>query len=549
MASDVLSAVRVIIQARTDSTRLPAKALLPICDSTPSAILAAMRAANTGLQVILATSDRDIDDMLANIALDAGLAVFRGDAENVRRRFLMASKDLSDDAIIVRLTADNMVPDGAFLEEQIGCFIQSGRAYQSVEMVWQNPPYGLAAEIMRLGALRSLASQIDTPEDREHVTWSFQLHDRSCLQPKNIFSAKDSAVRCTMDSFDDYRRVLGVFKDVRSPTEISWRELLTRFTELPDASPGFSRGGSLVLGTAQLASPYGSAKKVTPPELKEGIQLIHRAISFGAAAIDTARAYIGSEATIGMALKGGWCNRTRIVTKLSPLSDLTPNSSTSEVVAATEINVLRSMKALGEGVKPTLMLHRASHLSDWGGVVWKRLIELRNEGLIADLGVSVQSPEEARSVISDTNVKLIQMPFNVLDWRWIDAGIPDLLATRPDIQVHVRSVFLQGLLLRPPNVWPKLEDCVPFDILGRLERLATAFERLDVADLCIAWVRSHNWINGLVIGMERLEQLHQNAVYFSREALTIEHAASLREALPRVPITLLNPALWPKLHA
>jgi spore coat polysaccharide biosynthesis protein SpsF (cytidylyltransferase family)/aryl-alcohol dehydrogenase-like predicted oxidoreductase len=535
---------RVIVQARTDSARLPGKALLPIV-GMPSAILAAKRAANTGLQVVLATSDRDIDDQLARLGVAAGLNVFRGNTENVRARFLAASADLPDGSAVIRLTADNMLPDGLLVEQQLAIFLQSGREYQNVEMVWRDPPYGLSAEIMRLGALRSLASRVDSPVDREHVTASLRLASQSNSRLDTPFSAKESAVRCTMDTFDDYGRLIRVFKDVSSPLNVGWRDLLTRFTDLPDAPPGIGEGPKLVLGTAQLATPYGSASIVRPPDPADGIRLVRRAISIGAIAVDTARDYAGSEVLIGDALAGGWNNRISVITKLSPLVKLRPGTTASEAAAAAEVSVLRSLHALGGKTNPLLMLHRASHLFDWSGALWERLIQMRDEGLIAGLGVSVQTPEEAQLSLSDPNVQIVQMPFNLLDWRWADAGIPELLAARPDVTVHVRSVFLQGLLLRSPAAWPRLEGCDPKSILGQLRALAQTLGRRSVADLCVAWVRSHGWIKGLVIGMESLDQLEENAFLFSQERLAPDEASKAREAFAKVPSILLNPALWP----
>ena len=106
----------IIIQARTASTRLPAKALLPIAGHS-SAILAALRASNRQHHTILATSDRPSDDVLAGEAQKHGVATFRGPLEDVLARYFLATANLADDCIVVRLTADNVVPDGDLVDE------------------------------------------------------------------------------------------------------------------------------------------------------------------------------------------------------------------------------------------------------------------------------------------------------------------------------------------------------------------------------------------------------------------------------------------------
>ena len=536
--------MRIIIQARTDSSRLPGKALLPVA-GVPSAILAALRAANRGHPIVLATSDRTIDDLLAKTATAAGIQVFRGSSNDVRSRFLAAAVDMSDGDIVVRLTADNMVPDGDLVEQLLVHFHDSNTDYLSADLVWQSPPYGLGVEIMRLGALRAVASIVDTPYDREHVTPALCAEYAKNAYPKPFFSARESCLRCTMDTFEDYCLITQVFEGVQAPIQIGWRELLGRLAGLPEVPPALAPGPGLVLGTAQLAAPYGSVLRVTPPGADEGVRLVRRAITCGAIAIDTARAYTGSEKVVGQALEGGWENRVLVVTKLSPLPQLKDDTSPASAAAAAEISVLRSLHTLGRKVKPLLMLHRANHLTDWDGAVWRQLLELRNEGLISGLGVSVQTPDEARAAIAYPDVQVIQLPLNVLDWRWTDAGLPEWITAPTDLQIHVRSVFLQGILLRPPVAWPCIAGIDPSAILGRLAEVANKLERASVADLCVAWVRAQPWVNGVVLGMERLTQLEDNLALFSRPPLTMDEAAHVQKALPRLPESLLNPAHWP----
>ena len=106
----------VILQARTTSTRLPAKALLPIA-GYPSVSLAALRAANAGGEVIVATSDDASDDALAAEVQTHQIRVVRGSLHDLLARFHRATDSLSDNDIVVRLTADNVVPDGHLAQD------------------------------------------------------------------------------------------------------------------------------------------------------------------------------------------------------------------------------------------------------------------------------------------------------------------------------------------------------------------------------------------------------------------------------------------------
>jgi spore coat polysaccharide biosynthesis protein SpsF len=88
-----------VIQARVTSSRLPGKVLLPI-RGHPAAVLAAQRAANLGLRVLVATSDHGTDDLLVAILREHGLPVVRGPLEDVLKRFVIATEDLPESTIV-----------------------------------------------------------------------------------------------------------------------------------------------------------------------------------------------------------------------------------------------------------------------------------------------------------------------------------------------------------------------------------------------------------------------------------------------------------------
>jgi spore coat polysaccharide biosynthesis protein SpsF (cytidylyltransferase family)/aryl-alcohol dehydrogenase-like predicted oxidoreductase len=536
---------RIIVQARTDSSRLPGKALLPVA-GIPSAVLAVLRAGNTGRDIRLATSDRSIDDRLTQVAQASGIAVHRGSAHDVRARFLSACADLADDAVVVRLTADNLLPDAHLIDETIEAFFRRQGEYFNLDMHWQNVPYGLSVEVFRLAALRECAASIDSSVEREHVTPCLRKRHESFAEPIQIFNPNESAIRCTMDTFDDFLRMDRCFDGVDEPINVPWKELLQRMVDADDAPVAMSPGPGLVVGTVQLAAPYGSAVTVQPPEPDEAIVMVRKAISNGISGIDTARAYAGSERLIGQALKQGYAGRCQVITKLSPLEGLADTSSPRAAADAAEISVARSLRALGGDIQPLLLLHRADHLERWGGAVWNRLRELHEEGQVASLGVSVQSPSEAILALDQSDVTLIQLPCNLLDWRWKQSGVIERIEKAEHVSVHVRSVFLQGTLLRPASDWPRIADLDPESLIGFLENAVAQYGRRSITDLCVAWARAQPWINGLVIGMENEKQLEDNLELFTHPPMTKEEAEQLSQEAPVVPEQLLNPAQWNK---
>ena len=92
----------VVLQARTTSSRLPGKVLLPI-NGMPLVVLAAKRAANTGRRVIVATSMQDSDDGLAALLAHYDIPCFRGSLENTLDRVVEALSAFDDQTIVFRL--------------------------------------------------------------------------------------------------------------------------------------------------------------------------------------------------------------------------------------------------------------------------------------------------------------------------------------------------------------------------------------------------------------------------------------------------------------
>ncbi|MGH6873054.1 MAG: aldo/keto reductase [Rhizomicrobium sp.] len=301
----------------------------------------------------------------------------------------------------------------------------------------------------------------------------------------------------------------------------------------------------LVLGSVQLGLAYGAANRTGKPSRKAALKLVRRAADSGITKFDTARAYGDSEERLGEALGGRKAVRT--ITKLSPLTELAEDSARDAVRAAVDASVSQSLAALRRERIDCLLLHRAAHMTSHGGAVWDRLVEMLEEGTVLSLGVSVQSPEEAFAALSRADMRHIQLPFNVLDRRWREAGVIDDILERPHVTVHARSVFLQGILAaEDASVWPAVDGVDAAGILNELARIAEDFGRESIADLCLAYVRGQDWIDGVVVGMETEAQLDDNLRLFVRPPLSVDDCAAIAARIPLVPIQLLNPALWPR---
>ena len=546
-----MSKVRIIIQSRLSSSRLPAKALLPVA-GIPAVVLCALRAGNKNTEVIVATSVDSTDDLLIKALNSAEIKFIRGPLDNVLERFTMVTVDLPDDSIIVRLTADNLVPDGAFVQEIADTLYRKGLQYLGTNSPMDHLPYGLSAEAFTVKVLREAAQQAESAHDREHVTpWIRRHYERELFRPAEI-TGDWSHLRCTVDTFEDYLRINQVFDKVNDPLNAPWRVLCEILAQVPNEQdfkvPYRNQKGqihsTLTLGTAQLGMKYGIANQTGRPSFQEASDLIHQAIKFGIIGIDTARAYGEAETRIGDILSGDLNGRVRITTKLDPLAFLKSDDSEIQIRNAVDSSIFRSCRELKLRQLPMILLHRWAHRQDFNGIIWRRLLELKAEGVIKGLGASVQDPTEGLAALADPEVEQIQLPFNLLDWRWKAAGFEKAALKRNEVVIHTRSALLQGILISEAQIWPRVENVDPVAWVAQLEMLSKQLKRINRQDLCLAYVRAQPWIDSVVVGMESLTQLNENLALFRNPPLTTDEVFLVEKTLSGAPEKLLNPAQW-----
>jgi aryl-alcohol dehydrogenase-like predicted oxidoreductase len=300
-----------------------------------------------------------------------------------------------------------------------------------------------------------------------------------------------------------------------------------------------------VLGTAQLGLAYGRTNAVGNLSDGAALALLEAAYESGVREIDTARAYGLSEQRIGEFVRTHGVRELRILTKLAPLQDLTPEAREADVTSAVRQSLETSLANLHLDRLPVLMLHRPDHADSFGGAVLSELRRWRENGAIETLGASVNVANELAQVMTHPDFGHIQLPYNLLDRRW-----PGTLEKDVSRTFHVRSVFLQGLLANPETAaWPELPGYEPVALARSLETVATRLKRQGVRDLAVAYARGQAWIRGCVVGVETPEQLAENLRLFEQPPLTVDEITLVREALPPVPSSLVEPWTWPPVKA
>ena len=572
----------VVVQSRLSSSRLPGKAALTLA-GRPAVVLCAQRAGRAGQPVLVATSTEPEDDVVAAELAAWGIECYRGSLDDPLERFTHATAHLDDADVVVRLTADNVVPDADFVAEVVGALGDDGYVRVATGM-----PYGLSAEAFRVALLRQAHREARSQHDREHVTpWIRRATSDREHVPAALAGLGPEApmrrVRCTMDNLEDYRVAHRALGSVEDPVAAPWSQLLGAWAAhggcdpLPvtGSRPNAIGQGAWVLGTAQLGMAYGVANTTGEPTPADAGRLLAAAGAAGVTHLDTARAYGLSEERIGASLRRGLSERVRVVTKVRPLDPPSDGVGVSAGASgspdgtgeageagetgetgtaareaacpglALELSVEQSLRALGAARVDALLLHRWADFSRGDGVVAARLAALVERGVARVVGASLAAPEELLEALADQRVGYVQLPFNVLDRRWLAEPVQRALAARPDVIVTVRSVFLQGLLVGAADTrWPAGTGLDAAPVRDGLEAARRALGRSSVADLCLAYVRGHSFVTSVVLGAESEAQVADQADLMARAPLTSQEIETVHEHVPAGPAGLVDPSRW-----
>ena len=164
--------VTALVQARMGSQRFPGKMAADLCGSPMIEwVLSRVKSAKRVDRVVLCTSDHLRDDRLAEMAVDIGVAVFRGSEANVLDRFARAAEAHAA-GTVVRICADNPLISGRAIDLLVDR-LASGDidyAYNNVPADGADWPDGFGAEVLPARLLAELDEKVGDPAHREHVT-------------------------------------------------------------------------------------------------------------------------------------------------------------------------------------------------------------------------------------------------------------------------------------------------------------------------------------------------------------------------------------------
>jgi aryl-alcohol dehydrogenase-like predicted oxidoreductase len=284
----------------------------------------------------------------------------------------------------------------------------------------------------------------------------------------------------------------------------------------------------LALGSANFGLDYGVANNSGRLSERELANILSFAQGACIKVIDTAQAYGDSEARIGSLCNN---NQFNFVTKIG--AEFKNQSLDHNVINSVKESCIR----LNQSRLHAVMLHRPEVLlSNQGSKVITELNILKEQGVISKVGVSIYSPEILTAISSLFKVDIVQAPFNLFDRQILSSGWSEKLKSN-GVEIHTRSVFLQGLLLMQQstlpdyfmNYWPAHFDAW-YEFLN--------YNGADASEVALKFALQQDWIDKIVVGVDSVTQL--------KRLVEIEKSSELTDfpLLGCNDPNLINPSKW-----
>ena len=283
----------------------------------------------------------------------------------------------------------------------------------------------------------------------------------------------------------------------------------------------------LALGAAQFGFQYGIASNAAMLSVDEMARILSFAKQSDIDTIDTAIAYGDSELNLGVV----GVKKFNVITKIGsiPSGVLRP---ADWIFSQVKDSITRLKVDRLHGV----LLHQPNQLKgEYGDIIPRALEALKAEGLVKKIGASIYSPFELDAILNACPIDIIQAPFSLIDRRLEESGWLERLKSL-GVEVHARSIFLQGLLLMKKESIPEKfhlwQDTwiIWHDWLSRNNYRAS--------EICLNFVSQFEGISKIVVGVDNLDQL---------KALATSNLFFENISYPNIACNderLINPSNW-----
>ena len=283
------------------------------------------------------------------------------------------------------------------------------------------------------------------------------------------------------------------------------------------------RINKFIIGTAKFGMKYGFYKKET--SLKQVEKILLYAKKSGINILDTALTYNNAfDKLVKVGVKD-W----NIISKIPSLP-----KEVKDIKAWVYKITFLTLEKLKISKIDTMLIHDEENVINLkiGKKIFNSLEELKKNKLIKNIGCSIYDSYKIKKIINCYNFDLVQCPFNILDTRIYSSGLAEILHKK-NIKLHLRSIFLQGLLLKSSKLPKKFKNN---KILQSFDKWLANNNKNNI-NVCLSFVSKFNF-DKLIVGVSNLKQFQE----------IIDRSKNLTNELPEFIIKnnnkLIDPRKW-----
>ena len=264
----------------------------------------------------------------------------------------------------------------------------------------------------------------------------------------------------------------------------------------------------LVIGTANFGMTYGQGIHAEKLSEKASKEIIESAKCHGIQTLDTAISYDDCSQRLGNIGVKEW----KIITKIPQIP-----YDISNVFEWVEHSICKSIKEIGISSFEGILIHNPKDITGVNGEkLLKSLHNLKMRGFTRKIGVSVYEKSEIKDVLNFFKPDIIQCPVNILDTRLL-SGNYLLKLSKMGIDIHIRSIFLQGILTFPQNEMPYQFKNYQNEWLNWIYWLRS--KELKPVEACVRFVNSIQGVNKILIGVNSLLQFNEILGYYQKSSI------------------------------
>ena len=283
----------------------------------------------------------------------------------------------------------------------------------------------------------------------------------------------------------------------------------------------------LVLGSAQFGLDYGISNSDGVTNINEITRVLNYAKKNKIKKIDTAYAYGDSHKNLAKAS----IKNFKVVSKLPSLEGVEFDKNYPREVIQETLSDLNLNQIEG------FLFHSSNDLlSSKGDYFYRILNNLKEEGYMKKLGVSIYDPNDIKFLVKNFDLEIIQTPLNVFDRRIAHLDVLNDLKKR-NIKIQARSIFLQGLLLMNINSLP-----IYFSSWSQHMRAWDKFNKnnkINAIESCINFIKNQSFLDEVIVGVNNLNQLKEIHSHFIKTNII-----QFDDELKNDDLDLIDPRNW-----